>query len=155
MALTPISMHEYDSPFSRLCKLPFYYKLFIVNICKQLFSLLFLFYYLCHPSQNWNIISSTNQHHRTKRIPPKLNRESKMADNSAEGDNEAAKKGSSSESSDVSIEKLNPEESDINIGGKLAEDPNKVRSMAGKTYVPRMLTYSIFCNLKLILGEFY
>ena len=72
-----------------------------------------------------------------------------MADNSAEGDNEAAKKGSSSESSDVSIEKLNPEESDINVGGKLAEDPNKVRSMAGKTYVPRMLTYSIFCNLKL------
>ena len=69
-----------------------------------------------------------------------------MADNSEEGDNEAAKKGSSSESSDISIEKLNPDDSDINGGGKLTGDPNKVRHMAGKMYVLRMLPYSIFLS---------
>ena len=64
-----------------------------------------------------------------------------MADNSAEGDNEAAKKGSSSESSDVSIEKLNPEEPDVNGGGKPTEDSNKVTYIVGKSYAPGRLNY--------------
>lgn len=52
-----------------------------------------------------------------------------MSDNNITGENatQASQNGSSSESSDVSIEKLNPEESDI-TESKPAEDDDKVRN---------------------------